>query len=122
MASQLSLLAAIDFVTFYSESGERLGTIKAKEAWPIPDISRDALRRPHSVPEQGLRVLDIVTENEAPSLRGGAPVSLKDGGTQALLLTHVRLEPLLEHLRMLSEEWSGAACTAASTWWMSSGG
>lgn len=109
VASRLAASSDIGFVTIYSPQGERLGTIKEKElALPvIPEVLPASVLQASPEPQQGLQVLDVVREHGAPSL----PVVhrfLKDGETQAILLTHVRLESLQEQLRTLGEERLGS--------------
>jgi len=101
-AAQLSSSRLIDFVTFYNESGERLGTIKSQGlADPETPVK---LPLDMELPENGLRILETVKTDEALCLRVVQSVSVAQG-PQALVLTHVRLAPLAEHLTVLSKEW-----------------
>jgi len=109
VASKLTASAAIDFVTIYSPEGERLGTLKAKEI-PIPavpEVLPASVLQASPDPTRSPLVLDVLMENGAPSLRV-VRRAMKDGVTQAFLLTHLRLEPLLEQLRKLGEERLGS--------------
>jgi class 3 adenylate cyclase len=101
-AVQLASSELIDFVTFYGEDGARLGTIKSR-GLADPDTP-ERLPAAEELPEQGLRILDTVTTGKAPSLRVVQRVSLEQG-PKVLVLTHVRLEPLSQHLEVLSKEW-----------------
>ncbi|KFE62293.1 adenylate/guanylate cyclase domain-containing protein [Hyalangium minutum] len=109
VASKLTASAAIDFVTLYSPQGERLGTLKEKELPlpAVPEMLPTSVLQAHPESQQGLQVLDVVMKNGVPSLRV-VQRARKDGATQALLLTHLRLEPLLEQLRTLGEDRLGS--------------
>jgi class 3 adenylate cyclase len=109
VASKITASAAIDFVTIYSPEGERLGTLKEKEipVPAVPEVLPASVLQAGPDPAQSLRVLDVVTENGAPSLTV-VHRATKDGGTQAFFLTHLRLGPLLEQLRTLGEERLGS--------------
>lgn len=109
VASRLTASSDIGFVTIYSPQGERLGTIKEKEfVLPaVPEVLPASVLQTDPETPQGLQVLDVVNENGVTSL----PVVhrfLKDGATQAILLTHVRLGSLQEQLRTLGEERLGS--------------
>ncbi|MDY7232336.1 adenylate/guanylate cyclase domain-containing protein [Hyalangium rubrum] len=104
--SQLAFSTSLDFVSFYSLEGERLGTLKARGvAEPdTPATLPTALLT--EVPEQGLRVLGLTMAGELPSLRVLQRASV-EGKPLAYLLTHVRLKPLVDQLQVLSTEWDG---------------
>jgi adenylate cyclase len=103
-AAQISSSELIDFVTFYSTAGQRLGTIKAR-GLADPDtpvtLPMDALT---ALPTQELHILETVKTGEAPSLRVVQRVAVPEG-PEAFVLTHVRLEPMVRQLKLLNTEW-----------------
>lgn len=107
VATKLSTSETIDFVTLYGPQGERLDTLKASEvpAPSVPEALPDALLA--RVPGRGLLPLEVLPGDEAPALRGVQRVTV-EGQTRAFLLTHVRMNPLVEQLAQLGEERLGS--------------
>ncbi|WP_224244799.1 adenylate/guanylate cyclase domain-containing protein [Hyalangium gracile] len=107
VGSMLSTSTVLDFVTVYTPDGKRLGTLKAKEI-PLPEVPEQL---PASVlktaPARALLPLEVQRGTEEPwlSVMHRAEV---DGETRAFLLTHLRLEPLLEQLTKLGEDRLGS--------------
>jgi adenylate cyclase len=102
--AQLSSSGLIDFVTFYSLNGERLGTIKSRGLADPETPARLPEDTVSEVPEQGLRILETVKTGEVPSLRVVQRVVVNEEPL-AFVLTHVRLAPLARQLTVLSDEW-----------------
>lgn len=102
-AAQMSSSALIDFVTFYNKSGERLGTIKSR-GQEDPDTPVTLTFDP-ALSQGEVRILGTVGSGGALSLRMVQHATV-EGGPTALVLTHVRLKPLTDHLSVLSQEWA----------------
>jgi adenylate cyclase len=107
VASKISTSTAIDFVTLYSPSGELLGTLKANEI-PTPTVPTELPESARKTASSGgLMALEVLKQSDAPALRVVRQVAV-EGEPRAFLLTHLRLDPLVEQLSKLGEERLGS--------------